>query len=158
MLRQFRRETCMVKDHSGSGSLYRQLKPGYRIDAFGPASSAPSLDNAVVRYQLQVPSHDVAGEKRECAPNFAVNLRRAAARKRAELLGVQERLVNPLGTGFEILNLMDRPGRNNCFRFLIAGNRKTTKPDSTAADHLPPRSSIRRKPGQIPLIGHRHPR
>src|SRR5260370_25487446 len=116
MLRQLRRETCMVQDDSRSGTLSRQLKSGNRIDAFGPASSAPSLDDSAVGYQLQVPSHDVPGEKRKCAAYFAVNLSRAAARKRAELLGVQQRLVNPLGTGLAILHLMARPRRNHLFR------------------------------------------
>src|SRR5258708_33266630 len=92
MLRQFRRETCMVQDDSRSGTLSRQLKSGNRINAFGPACSSPGLDNAAVGRQLQIPSHDVPGKNRKCASNFTVNLSRAATRKRTELLGVQQHL------------------------------------------------------------------
>src|SRR6266436_6232265 len=87
------------------------------MDAFGPRNSPPSLDNPAACYQLQVPSHDVAGEKRKGAPNFAVNLGRTAARKRSELLGIQECLVNPHRASLEIFFLMDRLGHNDCCRF-----------------------------------------
>src|SRR5260221_2938947 len=115
------------------------------MDAFGPRNSPPSLDNPAAWYQLQVPSHDVAGEKRKGAPNFAVNLGRAAARKRSELLGIQERLVNPQRAGLEIFFLMDRLGHNDCFRFwglsrclpsvdLGVGYRQTTKTNACQSE------------------------
>ena len=104
-----------------------------------------------IGHQFQIPTHDVAGEKRKGASGFAVNLSRAAARERTELPGVQERLVNPPGANLEIFFLMDRPGRNDCLRcFLSAGYRQSTKADGATGDHVPPRAGIR-------LIGHRRP-
>src|SRR5258708_32163660 len=86
MLRQFRRETCMVQDDSRSGTLSRQLKSGNRINAFGPACSSPGLDNAAVGAQLQIPSPDLPPGNRKSAAKLNVNLRPPAPRKRTEML------------------------------------------------------------------------
>jgi len=100
----------------------------------------------------------VAGKKRKGASDFAIDLGRAAARKRGELLEVQKRLVNPLGTGLEIFFLMDLSGGDECFRFcrliccflsvsLGAGYRQTTTPDGTTDNHLSSRMGIRKRCG-----------
>ncbi len=111
----------------------------------------------------------MASENREGATDFAVDLGPCHARKRAELLGIQERLVNPPRAGFEVLFLMDRPGHDDCFHFcglsrcfpsvgLGVGYPQTTKPDGSPGDHLPSRVGIRRKRSKIRLINHPRPR
>lgn len=61
---QFRGETGVVEDDSGAGALFEEFKLGNRIDAVAPSSRPPGLYNPALGYQLQIPSHDVAGEKR----------------------------------------------------------------------------------------------
>src|SRR5262249_31388173 len=64
------RETSVVKDNFGVGTLLGELELHYRVNAWIPVSHAPSLDNTLVRHKLDLSSYDMPAKKGERAAQF----------------------------------------------------------------------------------------
>jgi len=134
---QVRRETGVIENHFRARTLRPQLKPGDGVEALRPGIDAPCLDNAPVGQQLEVPPHDVARELGEGPAHLAMDFGRAAALKRLELFGVEERLVDSLRTRLKILFLMDCLRRD--YRFRSLGGSGCQSAGNATGDEVSPR-------------------
>jgi len=100
----------MKQGEPGFRALRFQFELDDRIHAFWPVASSPSLNNALIRYEFDVPARDHTAETRKNATRITADLRRRAAAEFAELLGIQQRVVNALRTRLKGNFLLYRVG------------------------------------------------
>src|SRR6195256_2180846 len=147
-------EAGMVKDDPGPRVQIQQLEAHERVDATVPVSNPPRLDNQLVRYQFDVPAHDVAPEQDEATSLMRADLGRlrslrqlfhdpARPRHLVELAGVGQRLIDALASGGErrlpmygLCRTGNLPGR--CSPTRPARPRKPAHGDGAAGQDLPP--------------------
>jgi len=103
----------MVHDQARLRTLLPQLEFHNRIESLRPHGNAPRLDNAVIGQKLNVSPRDYSTETRKSAARIAADLRRRTTGEFAELLGIQERVINTLGTRLEDDFLLYRVGHKD---------------------------------------------
>src|SRR5438552_11415075 len=114
----------VIENEQASRSLFADLESGNGIDAGIPVTDAPCLDDSTVRYQLDLSSDDHSPEAGESTSDFSAYLGGCAAAQRAELLFVDESVIQTRRAGRKLDFLMDAIGHGENLLFQRWGQPK----------------------------------
>src|SRR5271170_1879026 len=106
-------KTCVVKDHSSSGTLCFQFDADDRVDAGIPMRRTPRLHDSLVGDQFDASPFNLSAKGSESSARFRVDLGRHAG-EGSELLRVQENLIDALRARLEINLLVKRRAHLVC--------------------------------------------
>src|SRR5882724_4034549 len=106
MLVQPFRKASVIEDQEHGRPSRLHLEPGNRVHTLGPRYDSPSLNYPLIRNQFDVPTDNVATEKREGTADFPIDLSWPAG-ERCESLRIQQRLVERLRACRELDFLMN---------------------------------------------------
>jgi hypothetical protein len=114
------REPGMVKNNFCAGVVFGNFELHNRVDAGIPIRNTPCLDNSLLGYTLEMATHNMAAEKRECAAYLPTDFCRSFARRHAglhsrtelfdfaKLSGIGKRFINAPLRRVKDRFLMDR--------------------------------------------------
>src|SRR5579883_2237813 len=144
-----RRETGVVQHQARPGVRREELEADDRVDALGPWDHAPSLDDALVRHELDIAARHAAADETEGAARCAIDLGGCAAEGR-KLPLVHQRLIDAVGGCLEIVLLVNpspRGSRRACDRDRLRAGHDTNLRSGSKGCHnddrgTPPRTAV----------------